>query len=87
MYNRNIGGEIKQQHHACLAKAPGGPLAPPDLLIEVERRPELHRPCSTYDVLKDVQDQEGAVDCGSQGISAITASGSRVAPEHEQDPQ
>ncbi|KAL3186793.1 hypothetical protein MRX96_026942 [Rhipicephalus microplus] len=46
------------------AKASGGSLAPQDLLIEVEQRPELHRPRSTYDVLKGVQDQEGAVYCG-----------------------
>ncbi|KAH7981753.1 hypothetical protein HPB52_001055 [Rhipicephalus sanguineus] len=39
------------------ANAPGGPLAPHDLLPEEERRPEP-RTRSSYDVPKDVQDQE-----------------------------
>ncbi|KAL3190292.1 hypothetical protein MRX96_019826 [Rhipicephalus microplus] len=70
----------------ALANAPGSPLAPQHLLVEEEWCPGLHQPRSTYDALKDVQDQELLVEA-PQHICAIMASRSGFVLEHEQDSQ
>ncbi|KAL1480137.1 hypothetical protein MTO96_051288 [Rhipicephalus appendiculatus] len=62
------------------ANAPGGPLAPHDLLPEEERRPVRHRPRSSYDVPKDVQDQEllVVVPSAAQQLQPVVGESSRM---------